>query len=349
MDDNKFAGAGSSLSTSEFGSLSDGSKVMRYLLANGNGILMEVIDFGATITSLKIPIDDKHVDVVLGFDKLDDYINAATLPAPPHFGAAIGRYAGRIKDGRFKINGKQYQLNANNGPNTLHGGIKGFDKVLWNVQSVSGRSIELGYLSPDGDEHFPGDLQVVVRYTLTDQNEIIVEYEAISSQDTIVNLTQHSYFNLDGHDGDVTAQLLKINSDTILEIDTANIPSGRLIDAASKGFDFTVERNVPDQIDDSFVIADITKPAATLRSTENGLQLTVFSDQPSLHIYVGGNLFGKFKGKHESDYHRHSGICFESQNYPDAPNQPHFPNSILRKGERYSQKTVWKFDWPNNS
>src|SRR5690606_36877117 len=162
MDDNKFTGAGGSLSSSEFGVLPNGQKVSAYVLSNANGIVLQVIDYGATISSLKIPIVNELLDVVLGFETIDDYVNAVTLPAPPHFGAAIGRYAGRIKDGTFNIDGKQFQLNPNNGPNTLHGGKKGFDKVLWEVRTVTSQSIEFVYASPDGEENFPGELVVLV-------------------------------------------------------------------------------------------------------------------------------------------------------------------------------------------
>ncbi|HEX8561534.1 MAG TPA: aldose epimerase family protein [Flavobacterium sp.] len=343
--DNKFDGSDLNLGADPFGTLPDGQRVSKYMLSNSNGMSVSVIDYGATITELKIPTDRNGVDVVLGFDRIEDYVESVRLPAPPHFGAAIGRFAGRISNGRFSIGGETVQLDANNGPNTLHGGKKGFDKVIWQVIAYSLNSITLYYKSPDGDQHFPGELDVAVEYSLTDDNELRIVYDAVSSKDTVINLTQHSYFNLDGQDGNVLEQDLMINAGSILEIDDANIPSGNRIKAADKGFDFREFRKVPAKIDDSFLIEDTSVPAAQLRSEKTGISLTVYSDQPSLHIYVGGNLFGQFKGKGGVAYQPHSGICFESQNYTDAPNHPNFPSAVLRKGDRYTQKTIWKFEW----
>jgi aldose 1-epimerase len=189
-----------------FGTLPNGENVLSYTLQNGSGAELTVISFGATITSLKIPSRDGKTDVVLGFDTIEDYITSQKLPAPPHFGAVIGRYAGRIKNGKFSIGDKEYQLNINNNSNTLHGGIKGFDRVMWQVTNLGTKAITLQYISADGEENFPGELTVEVMYTLTEENEVIVEYSAVSTEDTIINLTQHSYFNLDGPEGRVSGQ-----------------------------------------------------------------------------------------------------------------------------------------------
>lgn len=329
-----------------FGRLPDGREVKSYTLRNGKGASLTVIDYGAIITSLKIPAGNQTPDVVLGFDTAADYIAARALPAPPYFGAVIGRWAGRIKAGAFSIGIKQYRLNKNNGNNTLHGGIHGFDNVLWDVISVADQphaSITFQHISPAGEENFPGQLTVRVTYTLTDANGVQLTYVAETTEDTIVNLTQHSYFNLDGHAGSVEEQLLQVNADQLLEIDAANIPSGKIIHPAEKGFDFSSERKCPDFIDDSFVLQDHSLPAATLRSKKTGLMLSVFTDQPSVHIYLGGDCFGRISGKDATAYHAHSGICFETQNFPDAPNHKHFPNAVLRKGETYRQNTTWKF------
>jgi aldose 1-epimerase len=327
-----------------FGTLPNGQIIKSYTLSNKSGLEVTVITYGATITSLKVPSKNGLKDVVLGFDTIEDYIESHTLPAPPYFGAVVGRYSGRIKNGKFTIDGKQYQLNSNNGTNTLHGGNHGFDRVVWQVDSISETSLTLSYTSPDGEEHFPGELKVQVTYTLTNENEVIIDYKATTSAATIINLTQHSYFNMDGHEDNVLEQDLKVNATTLLEIDNANIPSGRIIKASTKGFDFSTGGKCPAKIDDSFVLRDTASPAATLYSKHSGIQLTVTSNQPSVHSYVGGNCFGRIKGKGGVEYHEHSGICFESQNYPDAPNHDHFPNAILREGDSYNQKTIWKFD-----
>ncbi len=328
-----------------FGVLPDGRRVSSFELSNHHGMSMHVINFGAVITALRVPSKAGIVDVVLGFDTIQDYIESQTLPAPPYFGAVIGRYSGRIKNGKFDLNDKTYQVSQNNNGHTLHGGINGFDRVLWNVAEVSSDYIKLTYTSHDGEEGFPGTLTIFVTYRLTEDNEIRIQYEATSDADTVVNITQHSYFNLDGHQGDLRIQDLKINSDRILEIDPNNIPSGNIVAASVKDMDFSQGGKSPFfGIDDSFVINDSEIPVAELSSKSTGLKLSIISDQPSLHIYVGGNCFGRIKGKHRADYHQHSGICFESQNYPDAPNQPGFPDAKLGKGDIYRQNTIWKFD-----
>lgn len=328
-----------------FGVLPDGSAVTCFRLTNQNGMVMEVLDYGCIITSLKIPLTNASLDIVLGFDKIEDYIASFSLPAPPYFGAIIGRYSGRIKNGRFSLGSDTYQLPANNGESTLHGGPVGFDKVIWDVAAIATDSITLEYESPDGDQNFPGQLNVRIKYTLTNENEVLIEYNARSSQDTIINMTQHSYFNLDGHEGHIGEQLLKVNSQKILETDNGIVPTGRIIDAKTVGFDYRTPARCPKYIDDSFAIDDHRKPAGYLKSLKTGLRMTVMSDQPSLHLYVGGNLFGILKGKNNIEYHPHSGICFESQNYPDAPNHDNFPNAVLRAGEIYEQRTSWKFDF----
>lgn len=332
-----------------FGILPNGRTVYTYTLCNSKGVEFSVINYGATITALHLHGKNGRKDIVLGFDTLEDYLKSHELSAPPYFGAIIGRYSGRIQNGEFFLDDKQIKLNKNTGndTHTLHGGIKGFDKVFWEVKNVNHTdeiSITFSYTSQDHEENFPGTLNVEVKYTLTSQNEIEIKYKAVTSEDTVVNLTNHSYFNLDGHQSDVLEQELFINSDTVLEIDEANIPSGYLIKAADKGLDFLTGRKCPEKIDDSFVIHDHSAPVAILRSKTSALQLSVFSDQPSVHLYVGGNCFG-LKGKNGANYHTHSGICFESQNYPDAPNHPHFPSAVLKKGETYRQKTIWKFDY----
>lgn len=332
-----------------FGTLPDGKEVYEYTLTNGKGLEVAFINYGAAITSLRVAgKDGVKTDVVLGFDSLDGYIESYALPSPPYFGAVIGRYAGRIANGQFAIDGQEFTLDKNLGNNTLHGGKQGFCRVYWEVKGVKweddAAAITFTYTSPAGEEHFPGTLVSEVTYTLTAQNEVVIAYEAKSSEDTVISLTQHSYFNLDGHKADVLGQQLMVNSVVLLDITEDGIPTGNYMEAREKGFDFKVPALCPAKIDNSFVLATGVHPAATLYSNATGLKLSVYTDQPSVHIYVGGNCFGRIQGKEGVAYHPHSGICFETQNYPDAPNHSHFPNAVLRKGETYTQKTTWKFE-----
>src|SRR5690606_3158892 len=326
-----------------FGVLPDGRRVDTFEIADKHGIHMHVINYGAIISAIRVPSTAGMLDVVLGFDTLEDYIASRDLPAPPYFGAVAGRYAGRISKGKFSIGDKSYRLNVNKNGNTLHGGINGFDSVLWDVTNLTENSITMKDTSADGEEGFPGELTAAVTYTAED-HQIIIEYEAVCSEDCPVNLTQHTYFNLDGHQGDIRTQELWVNSNKILEIDEHNIPSGNIIPAATKHMDFSHGGTGFYGVDDSFVIDNTSEPAASLRSFSSGLKMTVLSDQPSVHIYAGGNLFGRLRGKHGAPYHTHSGICFESQHYPDSPNRAEFPNTILKKGETYRQRTIWKFE-----
>jgi len=316
-----------------------------FFLQNENGAKLQVMTYGATVTSLKIPLENEVVDVVLGFNSLQDYVDSFSLPNAPYFGAVVGRYAGRIANGKFNLNGKAFHLNKNNGNHSLHGGNTGLSRVDWKVKSVRDNvnpSITLKYVSPDWEDNYPGDLTVELTYTLSEQNELIVEYKATSTEDTIINLTHHSYFNLDRHDSDVTNQDLYVNSGNVLETDSENIPTGRVLNTDGTAFDFSSPKKCPSKIDNTFVLNE--ELAATLFSKNNNLQLSVYTNQPAVHIYVGGNCFNKIKGKEDADYHQTSGICFETQNFPDAPNHPNFPDSVLRKGETYYHKTIYKFD-----
>ena len=323
-------------------------KIRSFELSNKNGIKVQILNYGATISSIQIPIsEDKIVDVVLGFDSPKSYLESYNLPSAPYFGTTVGRYAGRIHKGLFSLNGKTYQLTKNNNGNSLHGGSIGFGKKIWTVTNQTSNenpSITFRLLSEDLDENYPGELQVDLTYTLTEDNELKLNYKAISTEDTIINLTHHSYFNLDGHDGSVLDQKVFIDAEKMLETNQENIPTGKFIDLSNHEFDFRTEKNCPASIDNSFVINKINNPSASLFSSKNNLKMNVYTDQPSVHIYVGGNCFDILKGKNETAYHKTSGICFETQNFPDAPNQAHFPNSVLRKGETYNQETVYKFE-----
>lgn len=331
-----------------FGTTPDGQAVHSYELTNKNGVILKVINYGATVTSLKIPMKNGElVDVVLGFENLNDYLNSFDLPSPPYFGATIGRFAGRIKKARFKLNDEIIRLNKNHNRHSLHGGIKSFSQVVWKVRKVDfykNPSITLTYFSPNKEEHFPGDLNIELTYTLTDENELIIEYKAVSSEDTIVNLTHHSYFNLDGHNSDIMNQELFINSWRVLETSDENIPTGRFMNIANCPFDFSTNRNCPDKIDTTFILNKETDIAASLFSKKNNLKMSVFTNQPAVHIYVGGNCFNTIKGKGNADYHSLSGICFETQNFPAAPNHLHFPSAVLKKDDEYHHKTTYQFE-----
>mgnify|MGYP002780187948 CR=1 FL=1 len=324
-----------------FGVLDNGSPVYSYQISDGI-VSMTVITFGAIITSLRVPSHNGILDIVLGFDTLDDYIAAHGLPAPPYFGALVGRYAGRISGGQFMLGTALHKLPHNDNGNTLHGGTSGFDRALWNVTDKGENYIEMKHVSPDGDQGFPGELTVSVRYTIANQ-VVEIDIEATTTADCPVNLTQHSYFNLDGHDADIRNQLLKINSSRLLETDAQHIPTGNLLPPAEKQMDYSTGGHPYFGIDDDFVVNDTASVAAVLQSDVTGIRMEIMSNQPSLHVYVGGNLFGRFTGKAGAKYHHHSGIAFESQFFPDAPNRPAFPSTILKQGELYKHQTLWKF------
>jgi aldose 1-epimerase len=331
-----------------FGLMSDNEEIHSFELTNKNGMKVRLINYGATITSLKVPSSNgKLVDVVLGFDTLESYLSSYNLPSAPYFGTTVGRYAGRISKGRFTLNNETFQLAGNNNGNSLHGGNIGFGKRIWNVTDLTGGenpSITFGLLSEDSDENFPGELHVYLTYILTEENELKLEYKATTTKDTVINLTHHSYFNLDGHDTSVLDQQMYIDASKMLETDSDNIPTGKFTDLSSHAFDFRTLKNCPSSIDNSFVIESQNKVAAQLFSEKNNLQMSVYTDQPSIHIYVGGNCFDILEGKENAKYHATSGICFETQNFPDAPNQPHFPNSVLKRDDEYHQTTVYKFE-----
>lgn len=333
--------------TDLFGLMPDGEEVYSYELSNKNGMKLRVITYGATITELKIPLKDgKIVDVVLGFDVLESYIQSFNLASPPYLGATIGRYAGRIHNSVFNLNGQKILLNKNNNENALHGGIVGFSQKVWKVKEVySGNysAITLTYSSPANEENYPGNLTVELTYTLSKENELIIQYSAKTTENTVVNLTHHSYFNLDGHLSNVLDQELIVNTHRMLETTVENIPTGRFLEIENTEFDFFTSKKCPSIIDNTFVLDRKEEFAASLFNKNNNLKMTVYTEQPGVHIYVGGNCFNAIKGKENADYHSLSGICFETQNFPDAPNQECFPSAVLKKGDEYFHKTSYKF------
>lgn len=328
-----------------FGFLPNGEEVFCYNLYNKSGFEVEIINYGAVITSMKVPVSKKKkVDVVLGFDSLENYVNSFNLPNAPYLGTIVGRFAGRINNATFVLNGKKIELTKNHGTHQIHGGVEGFSKALWEVKKHESNTIVLEYVSQDNEEHFPGQLTTQVTYTLTEENELKVDMTVKSTEDTIINLTQHSYFNLDGHSGDIVNQELVVNSSKTLGTNIENIPTGQFIEIADGLFDYKSPKKCPTKIDNTFVLDKDKDAAAILFSAKYKLKMSVFTNQPAVHIYVGGNCFNQIKGKENANYHPLSGICFEAQNFPDAPNHAHFPNAILKKDETYHHKTTFKFE-----
>jgi aldose 1-epimerase len=345
MIKNHISQTNTGINTKLFGKTPDNETISCYTLTNKKGMELSVINYGATITSLKIPTSNgKKIDVVLGFDTLEDYINSFDLPSAPYLGSVVGRYAGRINNASFRLNGGKIQLTKNHNSHQIHGGINGFSRKFWKTTSINSDinpSITLEYTSADDEENFPGELTVQVTYTLTEENELKVTFWAKSTEDTIINLTQHSYFNLDGHSKDITAQKLFINAKNILETNKELIPTGNYIELKNQAFDFSSPKDCPLSIDNTFVLEG--KEVATLYSENTKIKMTVTTNQPGVHIYVGGNCFGQINGKENADYHPTSAICFETQNFPDAPNHNHFPNAVLKKDDEYLHHTTFKF------
>lgn len=331
-----------------FGTMPNGESVYSHELINKNGIEVKIINYGATINSIKIPLKTgKIIDVVLGLNTLEDYIKSYEIGGSPYYGATIGRYSGRINQGSFTLNNKKYQLEKNQNNHTLHGGNIGLSQRIWEVVKITegiNPSIKMTYFSPNMEGGFPGNLTVDLTYTLTENNELNIEYKATTSEDTIINLTNHSYFNLEGHNGTVANQDLYINSKSILDTNEENIPTGLVLDINNSHFDFSTVKKCPIKIDTSFVLNKNNEVAASLYSESSNLKMLVYTDQPSVHIYVGGKCDEQLIGKEKSKYQTNSGICFETQNFPDAPNHGHFPNSVLKKDETYLQKTIYKFE-----
>ena len=336
-----------------FGRTPDGRDASLFTLRNAGGMHATITDFGGIITQLFAPgRDGTHANVVLGFDTLAPY-----LADSPYFGALIGRYGNRIARGRFTLDGAQVQLPVNNGNNHLHGGAGGFDRVLWTA-TVDGASLRLAYRSVDGEMGYPGNLDVTVVYTLNDANELVVRFHAVTDKATPVNLTQHSYFNLAGT-GDILGHALTIDADRFVAIDGESIPTGELAPVAGTPFDFRQPRPIgeritqPDQqlrhgsgYDHNFVLnkpvsAALTR-AARVSEPVSGRVLELWTQEPGVQFYSGNFLDGSLSGKGRSYGHR-SGLCLEPQHFPDSPNQPQFPNVILRPGEVYATESRFRF------
>ena len=330
----------------------DNKEVFLYTLTNNNGIIVKISNYGGIITSIRVPDrKGKSGDIVLGYDSLNGY-----LAQSPYFGAMVGRYANRIAKGTFILDGKQYKLAVNNGNNSLHGGIKGFDKVVWDAAEVSDSnevSLVLTYLSKDGEEGYPGNLSVKVTYTLANSNEFKTLIEATTDKPTPVNLCNHSYFNLNECDTNILGHQLTIQADRYTVVNDELIPTGELRPVANSPMDFLTPFHIGDRInlvkggyDHNYVFQGKSKEltfAARLFDPGSGRFLEVFTTQPGIQFYSGNFLDGTITGKNGRIYQKHWGLCLETQHFPDSPNQKTFPNTILRPGEKYSEETVYKF------
>jgi|CZCB01.1.fsa_nt_gi aldose 1-epimerase len=336
----------------------DGKQTGLYILTNKNGCEVTVTNYGAKIVSLMVP--DKNgtlTDVVTGHQTIDGYLTSEE----PYFGAVCGRVANRIAKGKFTLDGKEYTLAINNGPNHLHGGIKGFNAVVWDVKAISENSIQLFYLSIDGEEGYPGNLSVTVTYVLTDDNSLDIYYEAKTDKPTILNLTNHSYFNLSGAgDPYIGDHVLKLNADWYLPTDETLIPLGDPEQVFGTPMDFTVEHVIGERIDDDFQPLIFGKGydhnyiinkdnvddyvfTGVCRSPKTGIKMEIYTSQPGIQLYTGNWLTGNFAGKNGQRYPKRSAVCFETQHYPDSINHPEYPSIVLRPDEIFSSRTTYKF------
>ncbi|WP_447957123.1 aldose epimerase family protein [Vreelandella sp. EE7] len=367
MEQQRPTHAAESIEKATFGQLPDGREVASYLLTNANGVELKVITYGGTIVSLKVPDSAGDFDdVVLGFDSIDGYLSDAYQQVNPYFGALIGRYGNRIASGQFELNGETYTLSTNDGDNHLHGGEQGFDRVLWQAEpfeNESGQGLVLRYTSAEGEEGYPGELSVEVTYTLTDQDELIIDYQAETDKATPVNLTQHSYFNLKGEGRDtILDHQLMLNADAFTPVSESLIPTGELRDVAGTPFDFTEPTVIGERIeqddeqlgfgqgyDHNFVLdrdesqASELVLAARVWEPESGRLLEIETTEPGIQFYSGNFLGGELTGKNGQAYQQRSGLALETQHFPDSPNQADFPSTTLEPGERYHSRTVMRF------
>jgi len=346
------------ITESAFGQLPDGTPVELYTLRNSHGMEAKIMTYGGIVTSLKVP--DKHGkfdDVVLGYDNLDGYLKSS-----PYFGALIGRYGNRIAKGKFSLDGVEYTLATNNIPNSLHGGLKGFDKVVWTARpmpTANGPSLILTYVSRNGEEGYPGNLFVTAVYSVTENNALKVEFSATADQNTVVNLTHHSYFNLRGN-GDVLGHVVYINADRFTPVDSTLIPTGELRPVAGTPFDFRTPTAIGARInstnneqiafgggyDHNWVLnkkADEISLAASVYEPTTGRTMEVWSTSPGVQFYSGNFLDGTITGKDGKVYQFRDGFCFEPQHFPDSPNHPAFPTTELKPGQTYENTIIYKF------
>ena len=347
-----------------FGKTASGQGIDLFTLTNAHGLEARIMSYGGIVLSLKVPDRNGHLDdIVLGFDSADGYATTSQ-----YFGALIGRYANRIGMGRFSLNGVEYKLATNNGANHLHGGVNGFNKAVWNARPLhipGGAALELTYLSSDGEEGYPGNLSVKVVYTLTNNNELKIEYSATTDKDTVVNLTHHSYFNLAGQgQGDILKHELMINAARFTPVDAGSIPTGELRNVKGTPFDFTRTTAIGLRIgqddeqlkfghgyDHNWVLdgkMGTLRKAAMVHEPTTGRVMEIWTTEPGIQLYSGNFLNGSKIGKDRKPYQLHYAFCLETQHYPDSPNKPEFPTTTLRKGARYRTTTIYKFSTTRN-
>ena len=336
----------------KFGKTAEGQEIDLYTLTNGR-ITAKVMTYGAILTELDVPDHDgREGDVVLGFPTLEGY-----LPRHPYFGSTVGRVANRVGGAKFTLDGKDYKLAANNGPNSLHGGLKGFDKVVWKAEDASGPAgpaVRFTYTSPDGEEGYPGNLAVAVTYTVTADNALKIDYKATTDRATPVNLTHHTYFNLAGPAaGSILGHVLTLAADKYTPGDEGMIPTGKIDPVQGTPLDFTTPTAIGSRIDQmkgepggydhNFVLRGAGGPAATVYEPTTGRVMEVTTTEPGLQFYTGNFLDGTLTGKGNVVYKKHQALCLEAQHFPDSVNRPEFPSIILKPGETYTQTTTYKF------
>ena len=341
----------SPVTRSSFGKLLDGRAVDLYTLSNGKGMQVGIMTYGAAVVTLTAPDKaGKYADVVLGMDSIDGYVKGV-----PYFGAIVGRYGNRIAKGEFQLDGKTYKLPVNNGENALHGGLKGFDKQIWTAREANG-GVEFTYVSKDGEEGYPGTLTAKVLYRVTPDNELRIEYNATADKPTVVNLTNHTYWNLAG-EGDILQHQVTLNADRYTPVDKGLIPMGELRAVKGTPFDFTKATAIGARIDQkdeqlgfgggydhNWVLnGSGMKKAAEVYEPKTGRVMEVLTEEPGLQFYTGNFLDGTIKGKGGRVYQRRAAFCMETQHYPDSPNKPHFPTTRLDPGKRYHTVTMYRF------
>jgi aldose 1-epimerase len=342
-----------------FGTMPDGTPVRLFTLTNAAGMEVRATNYGVILVSIRVP--DRHGkldDIVIGHDNLEGYLTKSR-----YFGAVVGRFGNRIAGGRVEIDGTTYQLSLNNGPNHLHGGVKGFDKTVWNAAIATdarGPSVVFTHTSPDGHEGYPGTVAARIAYTVTDQNELIIEYSATTDKPTVLNITQHSYFNLSGvGSGDVLGHRLTLHADKYTPVDATQIPTGEIAPVEGTPFDFRRETAIGERIDGdspqlkmsagydhNFVLSSNgtgLAPAARVVDPKTGRSMEVSTTEPGIQFYSGNKLDGSMSGKGGHVYGSRTGLCLETQHFPDSPNKPNFPSTVVRPGEHYKSTTVFKF------
>ncbi len=339
------------IETDSFGKTKSGAVVTKFTVTNSSGMKATLIDYGAILQSLEVPDRDGNIaEVTMGFDTVTEYEDNS-----PYFGATVGRYANRIEGGRFTLDGKEYQLATNNGPNHLHGGVVGFDKVIWNAEPFSGENesgVEFTYVSADGEEGYPGTLTITMRYTLTDDNELKFSYVAETDKPTILNITNHTYWNLDA-DGLILDHELVINADQYTAVDETGIPIAGIADVAGTPMDFNTAHTIGERIDQvtggydhNYVLnreGEGMSLAARVYSPKTGRVMEIHTNQPGIQLYTGNFLDGSYAGRGGAVYEQRGAFCLETQTFPNAPNRPDFPSAELRPGEKYIHETVHTF------